>query len=655
MITKRILLSVISLIVIYSCTSSNKTSQERGPVVGNVAGENIYLKDLKAQFYKSSVRPDDNITPQEKAQELAEFLPLYLDYRAKLASAREAGYFNDPEILEELSQYEKQTAFPYWLENKVRDQLLSELEERSKYQINGSHILITIPQNPSVSDTLRAYNRLIEARNKALAGEDFDSLSVVYSSTQQGRSVGGNLGFFSAGWAVKEFEDVAYNMVPGEISKPFRTQFGYHILKVNEIKESQPDRHVSHAFFRLMREEDMDEVIEMASQILQEMNEGAYDWTTMVATHSQDGQSAPMDGRIGWVNMGRYDARFTEPIMAMKNPGDIIGPFFSGYGVHIVRLDSIRTYTSDEQRREELLTQLQGLPRYRENRQFTTKSVRDAGREFIDTRVLEALETEIYKNGDAPFAEINWSEELLNSRFYRIADNWYTANDYLEWLFTQFDANSTTNYHYTYREQFYNDRAERHIIPITKDVFPAFADLSREYLNGLVIFKISEDSVWNFAKEDTIALREIYDNDPDRFRFEDRYFYYRISAGADSLIEKAIEAYKNGVKIDSLRAVVGNIVVRADVINTLDQEPYSYLSGLSAGDVSEVFDFRNRRTILILDRVDPSRTMSFDEAFFRVVSEYQPIREEQWLQRIRNKFNLTAFPERITPETLASD
>ena len=109
------------------------------------------------------------------------------------------------------------------MENQVKDELLNEYIERAQTEIHASHILITLPQNPVRADTLRAYNRLVEAREKALAGENFDSLSVVYSSTQQGRSVGGDLGYFSVGWAVKDFEDAVYKHPGGS---------GFHAIPV---------------------------------------------------------------------------------------------------------------------------------------------------------------------------------------------------------------------------------------------------------------------------------------------------------------------------------------------------------------------------------------------------------------------------------------
>lgn len=636
------------VILLSACVSNVKVNNANDPIVGNVNGENIRFSEIYHQFYKSSIRADVNSDELSEKQEIIDFLPLYIDYKAKLASARDAGYFSDLEILAELEQYESQTAFPYWLENKIKDQLLDEMYVRSREELNASHILINLPTNATPTDTLNAWNTLILARSKALNGENFDSLSVVYSSSQQGRSMGGDLGYFSAGWAIKDFEDVAYGLEVNQISMPFRTQFGYHIIKLKERRATSPDRHLSHVFFRVSNDNQIDDVIEAASVAYQEYKSGQIDWSNMVQNYTQDAQSGPLDGRIGWVNHGRYDPRFTDVVMAISEEGEVTEPFYSGYGVHIVRLDSIKAPLSEQSIRSELMTRLQNLPRYRENRQFTLQNIRSAGNEYMNIEAINAFEEAISRNPGRPYSAIEWNSDLIESNMYRINNEWYTIGDYLEWLRNNSDGTVTNNYHYSNRNLFYNSVAEKHVIPITKEVFPAFAQLSTEYLNGLVIFKISEDSVWNYSKMDSTTIRSMYDANPEAYRFEDRYFIQRFSSSSDSTLSLAKELLRSGLPIDSLRTKLTGIVIREDVVNDMTQDPYYNLRAIHAGGQSEIFPFRNRPTFLYLDRVEPSRTMEFDEAYFRIVSEYQPIREEQWLNSIRNKYNVTLYPERIT-------
>jgi peptidyl-prolyl cis-trans isomerase SurA len=583
---------------------------------------------------------------------IKEFLPLYIDYRAKLESARDAELFTNPEILAELETYELQTAFPYWLENKVKTELLNELDERTKVELNASHILITLPPNPTPNDTLNVYNRLIEARSKAVAGGNFDSLSTVYSSVQNGRSVGGSLGYFSGGWAVKEFEDVAYSLNPGDISMPFRTQFGYHVIKLYDIRDASPDRLVSHVYLRVPSEDQVDEVIEQAMQGYNEYKSGQIDWANFVQNYSQDPQSGPVEGRIGWVNHGRYDPRFTDVIMGMNAPGDVTEPFFSGYGVHVVRLDSIKTYVSEEQRLNELSTRLQSLPRYRNNRAYTLENVRKSGSETVSDVVLDSFETMIRENGNAPYESIQLSQEVKAQVVYTLNGSQHTLGEYVDWIISNTDATSSSNYNFGYRNEFFNAMAEKQIVPITKEVFPEFGRLSREYLNGLVIFKISEDSIWNYSKSDTARVQALFEENKSKYQFEDRYFFTRVSAANDSSLIQAKLLLEQGVPTDSIRRQINGVVFRDDIVSDVITEPYNLLSALSEGESTSIFEFRNRPSLFILNKKEVARPMNFEEAYFRVVSEYQPIREAEWLQRLRSIYTVSSTSSSINIDTI---
>ena len=90
-------------------------------------------------------------------------------------------------------------------------------------QVRASHILV-----PSE----REANRILEELRK---GKDFAETAKRHSSCPSGKS-GGDLGFFGKGQMVKEFEDAAFSLKAGELSKPIKTRFGFHIIKVTARK-----------------------------------------------------------------------------------------------------------------------------------------------------------------------------------------------------------------------------------------------------------------------------------------------------------------------------------------------------------------------------------------------------------------------------------
>ena len=94
-------------------------------------------------------------------------------------------------------------------------------------QVEASHILV---ENEETAN---------EVKEKLEAGEDFAELAKEYSTDPSNAENGGELGYFSKGTMVEEFENIAFSMNVGEISDPVKTDYGYHIIHVTDKKEAK--------------------------------------------------------------------------------------------------------------------------------------------------------------------------------------------------------------------------------------------------------------------------------------------------------------------------------------------------------------------------------------------------------------------------------
>lgn len=628
---------------ITSCSLFSSSTDE-SDVVGEVDGEPVYFNEVQ-QAYQGTTTDEVSPELEEEADDadFIEFLDMYLDYRVKLAVARDSGILEDETLQSQLEDYQRQTAYPYWLERRVKEELLDELVERSGEEIHASHILIAVPDNASPSDTLEAYEELMEARGRYLEGdEDFEELSMEYSSRQQGRSMGGDLGYFSAGQMIKVFEDHAYNTPVDSVSKPFRSQFGYHVLKVKDRREAEAERHISHIFWQ-SQNQPIDQVMQEAEEAHNYLETGE-DWDEVVARFSQDAQSRQQGGQIGWVSSSDFEDQFAEKLLSMEEHDTYTEPFQSEYGIHILRLDSIRSYESDEQLRDDLYERLQQLPRYRENQEAVLKTIRRDADEQIHRDTRSKIEEFVESTENTGISEIAWPSELNDQPLYEINNTSYTAADYFEWLS---DNHPDEDYRYAMLEDFFDESAEKEVVPLTKQTFPEFSDISDQYLHGLAVFQVNEDSVWNYARQDTQAVKRYYEENQEKYQFPERFKYTRFSANSDSLLNIGLTYFEEGEHPDSIEAKIDGLVAITEEVRELDNEPLEHLQGQPEGYMTETFTWRSRPTVLYLHEILEPRQMTFEEAYNRAASDYQPIREKEWLQAMRERYNVKSYPDKL--------
>lgn len=198
--------------------------------------------------------------------------------------------------------------------------------------VHAAHILISINPGETTKDSLYRYAQLI--LQKVSAGEDFAILAKNFSDDGTAME-GGDLGWFSRGDMVGEFEDVAFALSPGEVSGIVETQFGYHIIKCTEKKDERI--RASHILIKFEpTEEDVLRSKELADSLYQALQNGA-DFAAIAAEYSADETSAEQGGDLGWYAADELSTEFVDAIASL-NPGEISEPVRSAYGYHLLKV-----------------------------------------------------------------------------------------------------------------------------------------------------------------------------------------------------------------------------------------------------------------------------------------------------------------------------
>ncbi len=204
--------------------------------------------------------------------------------------------------------------------------------------VNISHILMNIKARGKAKE--EALKKIQEIRQKILNGSDFAAMARLYSEDPGSASKGGELGFIKRGDFVKEFEAVAFNLKPGEVSDVVETRFGLHIIQLIEKRGEKIN--VRHILIRLKpTESDAEETRAFLETIRDSCLAGA-DFAEMARRYSDDETSKNNGGNLGWFEFEQLQLpEFREAIKNLK-VGEISEPFRTQYGYHIVKLNDRR-------------------------------------------------------------------------------------------------------------------------------------------------------------------------------------------------------------------------------------------------------------------------------------------------------------------------
>jgi EpsD family peptidyl-prolyl cis-trans isomerase len=225
---------VLSLFVVFTLFACGKTqTADKGPYLAKVGDVKITEADLESEMQNL---PDYAQSMFEGKEGKKRFLDEVIKKEILYQEALKKGLDKSPEFKQKLEEFKKLTLISDLLEKEimsksgVSEQDMKDYYEKNKAdfvatsQIKASHILVKTKEDAQ---------KILERLNN---GEKFEALAKEASIDKVSGKNGGELGYFSRGEMVPEFEKAAAMLKVGEVSKPVKTQFGYHIIKVTDKK-----------------------------------------------------------------------------------------------------------------------------------------------------------------------------------------------------------------------------------------------------------------------------------------------------------------------------------------------------------------------------------------------------------------------------------
>ncbi|MCU0416187.1 MAG: peptidylprolyl isomerase [Cytophagaceae bacterium] len=531
----------IALTFHLGCISEKKTSSSKTPVdstIATVGKEIITTPEFKYVYNKTNSKNPDAYTKES----LQDYMDLYLKFKLKVHAAKALGMDTTDGFKREFEGFRKQLAAPYLVEKQVTDMMIRQAYDRMKEEIRASHILILCKPDADPKDTLIAYGKIKALRDKIVKGESFDLLAAQSSEDPSAKSNKGDLGYFTSLRMVYEFENAAYTTAVGQVSGIFRTKFGYHILKVVDRRPSQGQVHAAHIMVRYnqgMNPEDSIIAKGKIDEIYQKVKSGE-DWAMLCLEFSEDPNTRAKSGELNWFSTGKLNSpSFEEATFKLKNIGDVSAPVQTAYGWHIIKLLDRKPLAPFEEVEASLRAKVTKDSRSEMNKRMLIDRLK---KENNFTENTKAYAYAISK-ADSTVLLANWTftpSEKNAVTLFSIKNQNYTIENFFQYVRDKQQPQTSISPS-SYFSNLYKQYVDESIIAFEEahlaDKYLDYRMLYKEYYEGILLFQIMEDNVWQKAIQDTAGLRKHYGQTSSKYQWNERAHAYIFSAADKTTLE----------------------------------------------------------------------------------------------------------------------
>lgn len=470
---------------------------------------------------------NSNAADANTEKSVREYVDLYVNFKLKVMDAEKDGLDTTNSFKRELEGYRKQLAKPYLTDKTVTEKLVKEAYERMKEEVSAAHLLIKCDPKADPKDTLNAYNRILDLRKRILSGESFDKVAKENSEDPSAKFNDGNLGYFTAMQMVYPFEDAAYKTAKGSISNPIRTQFGYHILKVQDRRPSQGQITVAHIMVRAnpgMPAEDSIAARKKIYDIYDRVKAGG-NFAGLALEFSDHTDSKTKGGILPAFGTGTMVPSFENAAFALRDTGRYSEPFQTPFGWHIVKLINRKTLEPFEELKSSLESKVSKDSRSELNRSFLIAKLKKENGFKENNAILAYAISKADSNLTKGKWKFDMADKKLDQVILSIKEKNYLLRNF--WSYVEKKQTLTQSNAPDYQMKLlFRDYADDCVLEYEEshlnEKYEDYKMLVKEYRDGILLFTLMDQKVWTKALEDTTGLKKFHGSNKAKYAWGER-------------------------------------------------------------------------------------------------------------------------------------
>lgn len=615
------------------------SAQEVLFTVGDVT---VTTEEFEAVYQKNKDvgKAIDPKTPEE-------YLDLYIRFKLKIAEAYAQQRDTSSSFIKEFNGYRKQLAKPYLSDAGSEKELLDEAYSRLQEEVRASHIMFELASSALPSDTVKVYNAMLDLRNAIVKGTlTFEEAARTKSADTWSAKQGGDLGYFTAFNMVYPFESGAYNQEVGDISMPIRSQYGYHLIKTTDKRPASGTVRVRQIFFAAGEKATAAERqrAERSAQEIFNRLENGEDFISLVA-FSEDRKTKDNQGEMPPFGLNKMMPSFENAAFALEQPGDYSAPVETNIGWHVIQLIEKQPLPEFEALKKEILAKIKRdarsqtgakkfVNRLKKEHNFTVNE-----RNYSRTVSLVNAKDFVEGNWQAPTLKRDrvlatfsdgklYQSQVLS--FWQKNQKVMQAEDVEEYLKVLFNVTA-------------NDALIGYEDAQLEAKYPAFRNLVREYKEGILLFDLTQDEVWNKAAADSAGIAAHYEKIKENYLWEDR-ISYKLWVAQEEKDAKRIAKWVKKEKTDKLNEFLTNekalsVAVSDGTAQKKDEEVFGTVWNTAVGVYGPVA-YNNGFAVLQTIDYLPAGPKALNEVKGLVIASYQNELEEAWIARLKEKFEV---------------